>query len=368
MYSFDPTDEQKLIIQTARDFAAKHIRPYAHDSDEKSDLPEGFLAASWELGLATGAIPESLGGAGIPRSAVTGALLVEELACGDLPLAMAMLVPALVAYPLVDYGSELQKGQILPLLTATSFPRVTAALVEPSMNYDAADLATHAESAGGQYVISGHKCLVPLGTAAETFLIYAAEGGAGLDNVQAFIVPRGARGLTVGEKEKNMGLRAVDSVELVLDSVHVPPSSRLGETKGIDFARVMSYSRVAIAAMGVGLARAAYDYAREYAKERKAFGEPIASRQAIAFMLAEMAVEIDAARLLVWEAAWQLDKGKTATEETYLARMYSDAMALKVTDNAVQVLGGHGYIRDNPVEAWLRHARGLSTFDGMATV
>jgi len=232
MYSFDPTDEQKLIIQTARDFAAKHIRPYAHDSDEKSDLPEGFLAASWELGLATGAIPESLGGAGMPRSAVTGALLVEELASGDLPLAMAMLVPALVAYPLVDYGSEAQKKQILPLLTATSFPRVTAALVEPSMNYDAADLATQAVRAeSGQYVISGHKCLVPLGTAAETFLIYAAEGGPGLDNVQAFIVPRGARGLTVSEKEKNMGLRAVDSVELVLEGVHVPPSSRLAERR-----------------------------------------------------------------------------------------------------------------------------------------
>jgi alkylation response protein AidB-like acyl-CoA dehydrogenase len=121
-------------------------------------------------------------------------------------------------------------------------------------------------------------------------------------------------------------------------------------------------------AMGVGLARGAYEYAREYAKERKAFGEPIASRQAIAFMLAEMVLEIDAARLLVWEAGWQIDQGQTATKETYLAKLYADAMALKVTDNAVQVLGGHGYIRDNPVEAWLRHARGLASFDGMAMV
>ena len=368
MYSFDPTDEQKLIIQTARDFAAKHMRPQAHDSDEKSTLPDGFLAASWELGLATGAIPESLGGAGMARSAVTGALLVEELACGDLPLAMAMLVPALVAYPLVDYGSDDQKKQILPLLAAATFPRTTAALVEPSMNHDPADLATRAAGVDGAYVISGRKCLVPLGTGAETFLVYAAEGGPGLDKVQAFLVPRGAPGLTVGEKEKNMGLRAVDTVELVLEDVRVPASSRLGEAKGIDFARIMSYSRVAIAAMGVGIARGAFDYARDYAKERKAFGEPIASRQAIAFILAEMALEIDAARLLVWEAAWQLDRGKTATKATYLARIYADAMALKVADNAVQVLGGHGYIRDNPVEGWLRHARGLPSFDGMATV
>jgi acyl-CoA dehydrogenase len=368
MYSFDPTEEQKLIIRTARDFATKHLRPLAHESDEQSGLPGGFLAASWELGLATGAIPESFGGAGMPRSAVTGALLLEELACGDLPLAMAMLVPALVAYPVVDYGSDRQKTQILPALTAATFPRVTAALVEPSMSYDPADLATRATQVDAAYVLSGRKCFVPLGTDAETFLVYAAEGGPGLERVQAFLVPRGAPALTVGGKEKNMGLRAVDTVELALEDVRVPVHARLGEGKGIDFARIMSYSRVAIAALGVGLARGAFDYACDYAKERKAFGEPIASRQAIAFILAEMALEIDAARLLVWEAAWQLDKGNTATRETYLARMYADGMALKVADNAVQVLGGHGYIRDNPVEGWLRHARGLSTFDGMATV
>jgi|HubBroStandDraft_1064217.scaffolds.fasta_scaffold28195_4 acyl-CoA dehydrogenase len=368
MYSFDPTDEQKLIIQTARDFAAKHMRPLAHDSDEKSALPDGFLAASWELGLATGAIPESFGGAGMTRSAVTGALLLEELACGDLPLAMAMLVPALVAYPVVDYGSNRQKTEILAALTTSTFPRVTAALVEPSMDYDPADLTTRAAPVDGAYVLSGRKCFVPLGTNAETFLVYAAEGGPGLEKVQAFLVPRGTPGFTVGGKEKNMGLRAVDTVELVLEDVRLPAHARLGENKGVDFARIMSYSRVAIAALGVGLARGAFDYARDYAKERKAFGEPIASRQAIAFILAEMALEIDAARLLLWEAAWQLDKGNTATKETYLARMYADGMALKVADNAVQVLGGHGYIRDNPVEGWLRHARGLSTFDGMATV
>jgi acyl-CoA dehydrogenase len=368
MYSFDPTDEQKLIVRTAREFAAKHLRPNGHESDEQSQLPDGLLAASWELGLATGAIPEQLGGAGMPRSALTGALLVEELAYGDLPLAMAMLVPALVAYPALDYGTEAQKRDLLASITTATFPRVTAALVEPSMSYDPADLATRATKTDGAYVLAGKKCFVPLGTTAETFLVYAADGAPGLDRVQAFVVPRGVPGLIVGDKEKNMGIRALDTVELAMDGVRLPAEARLGGEKGIDFARIASYSRVAVAAMGVGLARCAYDFAREYAKERKAFGEPIASRQAIAFMLAEMAVEIDAARLLVWEAAWRLDKGVPATKETVLARMYADAMALKVTDNAVQVLGGHGYIRDNPVEAWLRHARGLSTFDGMATV
>jgi alkylation response protein AidB-like acyl-CoA dehydrogenase len=368
MYSFEPNEEQKLIVQTARDFAAKHIRPAAHDADENSELPPGFLAASWPLGLAAGAIPEEFGGSGMVRSAVTGALLVEELAWGDLPLAMAMLVPAVAAYPIVDFGTDRQKRRFLTEFTGPSFPRTTAALIEPSMDYDPADLATVATKVDGGYAIRGSKCLVPLGTNAGSFLVYAAESGPGLDRVQAFLVPHDAPGLQVGEREKNMGIRALDTVELTLNDVRVPLEARLGEDKGIDFARVMSYSRVAVAAMGVGLARGAYEYARDYAKERKAFGEPIASRQAIAFMLAEMALEIDAARLLVWEAGWQIDQGHTATKETYLAKLYADAMALKVTDNAVQALGGHGYIRDNPVEAWLRHARGLASFDGMAMV
>jgi alkylation response protein AidB-like acyl-CoA dehydrogenase len=279
-----------------------------------------------------------------------------------------MLAPALVAYPVVDFGTEAQKSQLLASFTGASVPRATAAVVEPTMDWDPAAMTVSAAQSGGEYVLTGRKCFVPLGSTAETFLVYAAEGGPGLERVQAFLVPRGAKGLGVGDKEKNMGIRGLDTVELELDGVRVAAAARLGGDAGCNFEKIMSYSRVALSAMAVGVARAAFEHSRDYAKDRKAFGEPIAAKQAIAFMIAEMAIEIDAARLLVWEAAWHLDRGEVATKETYLAKLYADQMALKVTDNAVQVMGGHGYIRENPVEGWLRHARGFPMFDGLATI
>ena len=165
-----------------------------------------------------------------------------------------------------------------------------------------------------------------------------------------------------------MGVKALATYELSLKDCKVPRDNRLGGDKGCDFGRIMNLSRVALSGMAVGVARAAFEYARDYAKERHAFGEPIASRQAIAFMLAEMAIDIDATRLMTWEAAWKLDRNEDATKEASLAKMYADDMVISVTNNAVQVLGGHGYIRDHPVELWFRNGRGFATFDGMAIV
>jgi|RhiMethySRZTD1v2_1073278.scaffolds.fasta_scaffold129827_2 acyl-CoA dehydrogenase len=368
MLSFGPSEEQQLIQSTARDFAGAQMRPNALAADEENALAPGFLERAWELGLAVGAIPEAHGGAGMPRSAVTGALICEELAFGDLAHALAMLAPALVAYPIVDYGTAAQKEKLLPAFTGSAVPRATAAVVEPTMDWDPAAMTVTAERRGGDYVLTGRKCFVPLGSSAEMYLVYAAEGGAGLDRVQGFLIPRSAKGMSVGEKEKNMGIRGLDTVELELDGVSVAADARLGGEAGCNFEKITSYSRVALAAMAVGVARAAFEHSRDYAKERKAFGEPIAAKQAIAFMIAEMAIEIDSARLLVWEAAWRLDRGEIATKESYLAKLYADTMALKVTDNAVQAMGGHGYIRENPVEGWLRHARGFPMFDGLTTV
>jgi acyl-CoA dehydrogenase len=367
-FCLEPTEEQQLLIVTARDFAASKLRPNAYVADEKSELSEEFLSKAWQLGLAVGAIPEEYEGAGMSRSTITGALIAEELAHGDLAHTLAMLAPALVAYPLVDYGTDAQKAEFLPQFVGGDPPRATAAIMEPSMDWDPAALATTAERWGDEYLIRGRKCLVPLGSTAELFLVYASLQGSGFDNVEAFLVPRSAEGLRVSEKEPNMGIRALDTVGLELDEVRVSSDARLGGDSGIDFARIMSESRVALSAMAVGVARAAFEHSRNYALDRKAFGEPIASKQAIAFMVAEMAVEIDAARLLVWEAAWHLDRGEVATKETYLAKLYADNMALKVTDNAVQVMGGHGYIRENLVEGWLRHARGFAVFEGIALV
>ncbi|HEX7672473.1 MAG TPA: acyl-CoA dehydrogenase family protein [Polyangiaceae bacterium] len=368
MYSFEPTEEQQSIVDTVRDFAKSEMRPKSMEADEKDALPEGFLQKSWDLGLAVAAIPETYGGSGIERSAVTGALLAEELGHGDVAMGIATLVPAVVAYPLVDYGTEEQKKKYLPLFTGGAFPKATAAVLEPSMDFDATELQTTATKKGTGYVLSGKKCLVPLGSTAELFLVYAREGGPGFENVQAFIVPRGTKGLTISAKEKNMGVKALDTVTLTLEGLEVPADAKLGGEKGVNFEKIMSYSRIAIASLAVGVSRAAMEHSVTYAKERTAFGEPIGQRQAVAFMIADMALEIDAMRVLIWEAAWQLDKGGPATQESYLAKMYADKNALKVTDNAVQVMGGHGYIRENPVEGWLRHARGFVTFDGMALV
>jgi alkylation response protein AidB-like acyl-CoA dehydrogenase len=203
---------------------------------------------------------------------------------------------------------------------------------------------------------------VPLARQAELLLVYAAvDGGVG-----AFLVEKGAAGLVIQEREKNMGLKALESARISLADCAVGFESRLGGEAGIDFPRLASLSRAALGAMAVGVARASFEYSRDYAKERRAFGVAIAQKQAIAFMLADMAIDIDAARLLTWEAAWRLDRGEDAHREAYLAKKYAADMALKVADNAVQVLGGHGYVREHPVEMWLRNARGFAAWEGAA--
>jgi alkylation response protein AidB-like acyl-CoA dehydrogenase len=229
-------------------------------------------------------------------------------------------------------------------------------------------MVTTARREGGQYVLNGAKCYVPLAQAAEEILVYARLGDGGCENVGGFLIPRGTPGLHIGEREKNMGLKGIETHELVLEECRVPASNRLGGERGCDFSRILNQCRVALAALAVGVARAAFEYARDYAKQRRAFGVPIAQKQSIAFMLAEMAIEIDATRLLTWEAAWKLDRGEEATREAVLAKQYAANMALRVTDNAVQILGGHGYIRDHPVEMWLRNARGFAVFEGLAIV
>jgi alkylation response protein AidB-like acyl-CoA dehydrogenase len=195
-------------------------------------------------------------------------------------------------------------------------------------------------------------------------LVYANEDG----RTQGFIVNKGTPGLEIGDREKLMGVKALPTYHVNLNNCQINADCKLGGEAGINFPRLLNYSYVALAAMAVGVARASYEYALKYAQEREAFGEPIASRQAIAFMLAEMAIEIDATRLMVWEAAWKLDQGQDAAREAALVKRYADTMVLTATDNGLQVLGGHGYIREHPVELWLRNGRGFATFDGLAMV
>jgi acyl-CoA dehydrogenase len=366
MISFTPTEEQQMLIEAVRRYSENDVRPVAHEADETGMLPAPVVNTGWEIGILPGNIPEDMGGFGDAHSAVTGVLAYEELAYGDLALALRLLTPALLAIPLVLDGTGAQREDLLPLFLDEAPPPVTAAFMEPGIMFDPRRPRTTARQENGGYVINGQKAYVPLAEGAQWLLVYAWNDAAG--QVDAFVVRGDQDGLTVGEREKLMGVHALPTYPVTLDTVRVGSDCRLGGEQGANFARLHTHSQVALAALAVGVARGAVDYAVNYAKERVQFGQPIATKQSIAFMLAECAIEVDAARLMVWEAAWKLDQGQDATAEAYLAKQYAAQAVLTVTDSAVQTLGGYGYIREFPVERWLRNGRGFAAFEGLAIV
>jgi len=361
MYSFEPSDEQKMLVDAVRRYAITDLRAAAHDAEENKELQPKLISKGWELGILQASIPEAYGGFG-ERSAVTGALAAEELAYGDLAGALAVGTPGLFALSVLLAGSEEQKKQYLPPIIAADWKPYTAALIEPAFDFDPNDLKTTAAADGGDCVLTGGKTFVPYAAQAEVLIVYAQLDG----KTRGFIVPKGAAGLKVQEaREKLMGLNALPFYKVSLEGVRVPKANLLPG----DFAPVLDAGRVAIAAMAVGVARASFDYGRDYAKDRDVFGVKVAQKQAIAFMLAEMATEIEAIRLLVWEAGWALDnKKEDASQKAYIAVTGAIDMAMMVTDRAVQILGGHGYIREHPVELFMRNGRGFAMFTGLAMV
>ncbi|MCI0519898.1 MAG: acyl-CoA dehydrogenase family protein [Chloroflexi bacterium] len=364
MYSFEPSEEQKMLIESVGRYALSDLRAKAHDADEEGALPLKLIEKGWELGLLQASIPEAYGGFG-ERSVLTGALAVEEMAYGDLSGALAVMTPGLFATPLLLAGSEEQKQKYLPPLIEGEWQPATAALIEPYYDFDPNELRTTATAEGDGYVLNGAKSYVPYAAEADNMIVYASLDGA----TQGFILESGTPGLEVGERQKLMGIRALPLYALKLNGAHVPRANRLGGEGGHDFAPLLAASRVALASMAVGLSRAAFEYSRDYAKDRDVFGVKVAQKQVIAFMLAEMATEIEAIRLLTWEAAWMLDAGKEdAVKHAYLALTGAADMAMMVTDRAVQILGGHGYIREHPVERWMREGRGFAAFTGLAMV
>lgn len=363
MFSFEPSEEQQMFIETARKFASKEFREHAREADEHGELAGSVLNDGWQLGLLPASIPEQYGGFG-ERSAVTGVLAVEELAWGDLSAALALSAPNLVAFPILLCGSEQQKAELLPQFCSDAYAPASAALIEPRYDFDSTALKTTATRNNGDFVLSGTKCNVPYAAEAEWMMAYASLEG----RTEGFLLRRGTAGVEVKEREQNMGMKAFPLYSVDFHDCRIPAQQRLGGESGTDFQLLLNCSRTALAGMAVGVARAAYEYALEYAKNRKAFGEAIAQRQSIAFMLAEMFMDIDAARLMMWEAAWILDEKRDATRAASLTKNFADEMALMVTDRAVQILGGHGYIRDYPVEMWLRNARGFAVMEGIAIV
>lgn len=365
MISFGLTEEQEVVREAMREFAKDALRTVARECDESSQVPDDLLQQVWELGLTSTQIPEAFGGGGEERSPITNAIVLEELAHGDAALGMAAVAPSLFANAVLDHGTEEQKAKYLPLFTGEKFHAASLALVEPSPVFDVLNLRTKAEPKGDGFILSGEKSFVPFGDRASHFLVLARNTAQdGFAGIEAFIVERGAEGLTITENEKNLGLRALPTSTLTLDRVEVSAADRLGGDQGIDAARIVNASRVALGAVMVGLSRAVMEYAIPYAKDREAFGEAIAKKQAIAFMLSDMTIEVDSMRWLVWKAASQLERGLDATRSAHLARVYCAREAMKIGDNGLQVLGGHGFIREHPVEMWYRNVRTLGVLEG----
>jgi len=363
--SFKLTEEQEVVREAMHDFAEQAIRPVARGADEASELPEDLLAQTWELGLVSTQLPAEFGGAGEARSPVTNAILLEELAWGDAALALAVLAPAAFAFAVADQGTQEQKREYLPLLCQDGYRAASLALVEPGPFFDPLLLKTRAEPKGDDaFVLSGAKSFVAMGDRASHFLVVTRNDGAR----DAFIVPRAAEGLTVSGPEKSLGLKALPTARLDLERVEVPRTARLGGAEGCDVQRLQDHARVALAAVMTGLSRAVVEYAVPYAKERRAFGQAIAQKQAIAFGLADMHIETECMRWLVWKAASQLEQGLDATRSAHFARAYAAEQSMWIADHGVQVLGGHGFIREHPVEMWFRNARTLGVLEGTVCV
>lgn len=369
MVSFEPSEEQAMVKETIAGFANDEMEPAMRDCDEAGEVSGDLVKTGWELEIISSSVPEKYGGFGEGPSALTGVIAYEELAYGDLSTAMHLLSPTMMAYTVLLSGTDEQKEKLLPAFCGEEFKAAGAALIEPRYSFCPSQLFATAKRDGDGFVLDGEKCLVPLAADSEDLLVFASsEPGAGFAGVDAFLVPKDSENLTISEREKNMGLKALATYEVTLKGVKVPLANKVGADNGIDYLNLLSRSRLALAALAVGMMKRAAEHSRDYARDRIAFGEPIGSRQAIAFMVGQMFMEVDATRMLVWEAAWKCDRGEEFANDAAMTKNYAAEKVMEVCDGTVQVMGGHGYVRDNPPELWFRNARAFSTLEGIAMV
>jgi alkylation response protein AidB-like acyl-CoA dehydrogenase len=362
LFDLTPSDEQQMLQDAARRFAADELRPAAAAADTACAAEPALLAGASELGLGVMNIPEALGGAGNERSAVTNTLVAEALAHGDMGLALACLAPSAVSNALVLWGDESQQAQYLPAFVAEHAPVAALAIHEPQALFDPFALRTTAARVDGGYVLSGVKSLVPRARAAELFVVAAQLDG----RPALFIVESSNAGLGI-EAEPAMGLRAAETARLHLTNVKLPASARLG-ADDTAYRDCIALSRIAWSALAVGTAQAALDYLIPYVNERIAFGEPISHRQAVAFAIADISIELEALRLTTWRAASRADRGATFVREAALARRLAADKGARIGSEAVQLLGGHGFIKEHPVERWYRDLRAAGFVEGVVLV
>jgi alkylation response protein AidB-like acyl-CoA dehydrogenase len=371
--SLDLSDDQRELQELARTFAAREIRPIAPEVDEADDgrVPWELWEKATEVGLTTYMLPERFGGGGV-HECLTECVIQEELSHGDGGLGSLVTSAGFFAGPVLALGSdEQQRRWLTPLCEGPRPPLTSLATSEPDFGSDAAGMATRARRSEGGYVLSGQKTWVSNGGVADRYVVFAqTEPGSRSKGVTAFALERDTEGLRFGPPMKKLGDRGIVNTELFLDDAFVPVDQRLGE-EGSGFSGLMQTfdrSRVVLASGCVGMARAAYEYAVGYARERIQFGKPIIEHQAVGFRLADVAMRIDAARLLTWQAALKIDAGERATREAAMAKLYASEAAMFSTWAAVQTLGGFGYSREYPVEKWFRDAKLEEIWEGTSDI
>lgn len=363
LFDLTLTDEQRMNRESMQRFAAVEIRTIAKSVDAGDSPAQDFYPKTAELGLTLLPIPEALGGVGVDRSPVSNALIFEDLAHGDMSLALGSIIPMAFVNTLLDQGTEAQREKYLPLFCSGEFKAATTALLEPRATFEPTEPAVTASAHGDGYSLSGTKAMVPLGMDSELVLVIAR-----LDTGKpaAFIVEDTPRGMT-RTAEANMGLHGAQLATLDFDNVQLPASALLGEGS-FDLQRFIDLSRIGICALAVGTCQAVLDYVKPYCNERVAFGEPITNRQSVAFMIADIAIELESMRLMTWRAASRAEQGLDFHEYAYLAKVFCAEQAMKIGTDGVQLLGGHGFCTEHPVELWYRNLRAIATLEGIASV
>jgi alkylation response protein AidB-like acyl-CoA dehydrogenase len=364
LFDLTPDEEQQMLREAIGAFAAEKVRPAASAADAACVTSAELLAEAGELGVTMLGIPEQLGGIMVQRSAVTGVLLAEALAHGDLGIALAALAPGAVASAIGLWGDEEQQAAYLPPFAGEDAPAAALALLEPQALFDPMRLSTRARRDPDGWILSGLKTLVPRAAQAELFIVAAEAETLG---PCLFIVESGSSGLFT-EPEPAMGLRAAATGRLALEGVRVPHSALLGAGSREIYTECVQRARLAWCALAVGAAQAVLDYVIPYVNERVAFGQPISNRQAVAFAVADIAIELEGMRLLTYRAAARADEGRSFDREAALARSLCAEKAARIGSEGVQLLGGHGYIKEHPVERWFRDLRAAGVMEGALLV
>jgi alkylation response protein AidB-like acyl-CoA dehydrogenase len=362
LFDLTPSDEQQMLRESVRDFSRERLRKRALEADAARETPTELLAQSAELGLTMVGVPEELGGAVEERSAVTSVLMSEALAQGDMGMAVACLAPAAVSTALSLWGDADQQATYLHEFVGDNVPAAALAVLEPRVLFDPFELQTTARKSNGGYVLSGVKSLVPRAADAELMIVAAELEGSG---PALFIVESKAGGIAV-EPEPAMGIRAAATGRLTFEDVKLPADALLGD--GDAYAECIRLGRLGWCALAVGTGQAVLDYVIPYVNDRKAFGEPIANRQAVAFTVANIAIELEGMRLLTYEAASRVDQGKSFAREAALARRLCSERGMQIGSDGIQLLGGHGYTKEHPVERWYRDLRAAGLMEGALIV